>query len=427
MLKLVLLSFFSVLILDISSQNYTNYFTGDITDALTNPDYGVCLMGGATEHDEAMKWFLEKANGGDVVVLRASGSDGYNDYFYSELGVAINSVETFVIHNAAGGIDPYVLQQVGNAEAIWFAGGNQYDYVSYFKDNAMEDALNYHINIKQGVIGGTSAGMAIMGGYYFDAANGTVSSSLALSNPYHSKVSLGYNNFIDVPYLENVITDSHYDDPDRRGRHTVFLARYAKDIGIRSFGIACNEYTAVCIDEEANVNVYGDYPNYQEFAYFLQANCVDDYQPELCVSASPLHWEGANDAVKVYKVPGTPTGEHSFNINDWTTGSGGTWENWFVQNGVISYLPGENPNCDQVFIEEIDENEFVVFPNPFTEVITVPVKAVFDYTIFNLLGEEVLSERRKMSPNIVTSDLPKGMYMLEIIVDGHGQIIKIIK
>ena len=128
------------------AQDYTNYMTGDPSDVSPTPVQGVCLMGGATENDEAMKWFLNRANGGDVLVLRASGSDGYNDYFYTELGVTIHSVETIVINNASGAVDPYVLQQVEDAEAIWFAGGDQYDYVSYFKDTAMEDALNIFIN-----------------------------------------------------------------------------------------------------------------------------------------------------------------------------------------------------------------------------------------------------------------------------------------
>src|SRR5690606_8926785 len=109
------------------------YATGSSTDVTTNHQSGICLMGGATESDPAMVWFLNKADGGDVVVLRASGSNGYNNYFYSELGVTINSVTTFVIHNAAGAIDPYVLQKVTNAEAIWFAGGDQFNYVNYFK------------------------------------------------------------------------------------------------------------------------------------------------------------------------------------------------------------------------------------------------------------------------------------------------------
>jgi hypothetical protein len=63
------------------SQDYTSYKIGNTTDLVTNPSGGVCLMGGATEDDNAMRWFLQRANGGDIVVLRASGSDGYNTYF----------------------------------------------------------------------------------------------------------------------------------------------------------------------------------------------------------------------------------------------------------------------------------------------------------------------------------------------------------
>jgi hypothetical protein len=65
--------------LNMSAQTYTSYFTGNATDITVTPQGGTCMMGGATEHDEAMKWFLQRANGGDVLVLRASGSNGYND------------------------------------------------------------------------------------------------------------------------------------------------------------------------------------------------------------------------------------------------------------------------------------------------------------------------------------------------------------
>ena len=29
-------------------------------------------------------WILERSNGGDILVLRTSGSDGYNNYLFSE-------------------------------------------------------------------------------------------------------------------------------------------------------------------------------------------------------------------------------------------------------------------------------------------------------------------------------------------------------
>jgi len=52
-------------------QGYTSYFTGNPTNITTTPEFGVCKMGGATEHDNAMRWLLQKANGGDVVVLHS--------------------------------------------------------------------------------------------------------------------------------------------------------------------------------------------------------------------------------------------------------------------------------------------------------------------------------------------------------------------
>ncbi len=184
-LLFILLPFFGF------SQGYTSYFTGNSTNVTTNPEFGVCLMGGATEHDNAMIWLLQKANGGDVVVLRSSGSNGYNDYLYTDLGVTVNSVETLVITSVAGATNPYVLDKVSKAEMIWFAGGDQWNYVSFFKNNALEDILNNHINVKNAPIGGTSAGMAILGQQYFSAQNGSITSAQALNNPYHANITIG--------------------------------------------------------------------------------------------------------------------------------------------------------------------------------------------------------------------------------------------
>jgi len=340
------ISFIIYFITSISfAQDYIEYATGSTTDATTNHSFGICLMGGSSESDEAMKWFLNKTDGGDIVVLRASGSDGYNDYMYSELGVTINSVTTFVINNVNGAIDSYVLDKVAKAEGIWFAGGDQFNYVSYFKDNAMEDALNTFINTKQGVIGGTSAGMAILGNYYFDAANGSVTSDQALVNPYTARVSLGYDDFLKVPFLESTVTDTHYDARSRRGRHSVFLARFANDNGMRSFGIASNERTAVCVDADGKASVFGSYPSHESYAYFLQANCTSEFDPETCESGTPLTWNRSNEAIKVYKVTGKTTGENYFDLTDWNTGFGGTWENWYIDNGAFFNTGTTNPNC----------------------------------------------------------------------------------
>ena len=135
-------------------------------------------MGGAGENDQAMIWFLQRANGGDVLVLRASGSDGYNDYMYSELGVTVNSVETIVFNDWTAASEPYVLNKIQQAEAIWFAGGDQWDYVSYWRGTGVATGINDAISERGAVVGGISAGMAIMGSIYFTAENGTVTSEI---------------------------------------------------------------------------------------------------------------------------------------------------------------------------------------------------------------------------------------------------------
>ena len=221
MTKFLLSAFFLFPIL-VLAQNYTTYFTGNTTDLVTNPNGGICLMGGATEDDNAMKWFLERANGGDILVLRATGSNGYNSYLYTGLGINVNSVETIVCNNTAASSDPYVLQKIQQAEAIWFAGGDQWTYITYWRNTPLEQAINDAINQRNIVIGGTSAGMAIQGKYYFSAQNGTVTSSAALSNPYNNQMTVDSIHFIENSYLNNVITDTHFDNPDRKGRLITF-------------------------------------------------------------------------------------------------------------------------------------------------------------------------------------------------------------
>ena len=426
-MKKTLLLFALSLNATIFAQNYTQYATGSTTDVSTAHEAGVCLMGGATENDEAMVWFLNKANGGDVVVLRASGEDGYNDYFYSELGVSLNSVTTFVINNAAGATDPIVLEKVANAEAIWFAGGDQFDYVSYFKDNAMETALNTFINVKQGVIGGTSAGMAIMGGSYFSAKFGTLESDEALLNPYHQKVTLGYNDFLEVPFMENVITDTHFAERDRQGRESVFMARFVQDNNTRSFGIACNEYTAVCIEPDGKAYVYGEYPDYPEFAYFLQSNCVSDYEPETVVAGSPVTWNQNGAAIKVYKVPGAYGGPNYFDLSDWETGLGGSWENWSIDNGAFTMVAGTNPQCATLNISEVSKNKIKIYPNPFDAVLHLEsVSPITEATLYDVLGKLMPLDLQNNN-SIDTSPLTAGLYILRLKTETGAETIKLLK
>ncbi|MBK8830894.1 MAG: T9SS type A sorting domain-containing protein [Saprospiraceae bacterium] len=421
-MKFTYLFFLLLHSISLSGQSYTSYFTGNINDSIVSAAGGVCMMGGASEHDEAMKWFLQRCNGGDVLVLRASGSNGYNAYMYSQLGVDINSVETIVCNSPDASFDPYVHQQINQAEGIWFAGGDQWDYVSYWRNTPVDSLINLAITERNIVIGGTSAGMAILGGFYFNAKNGTVTSSAAMANPYSSRVTVDSTSFLTVPFMDDVITDTHYDNPDRKGRQITFLARILTDWGIEAKGIACDEYTAVCIGTDGIAQVYGDYPGNDDNAWFIQTNCELDLRtPEKCIIGSPLIWDRNETALKVYNIKGTNSGTNTFDLNTWTKGNGGEWQNWYVTNGTVNDSESDRIHCQPTQTEFIalDDEAFRIYPNPFHDgSIVIEYNGTGPEVIIlsSMDGTEVLREHQPgVYTTMLTPDkLPAGIYMISL-------------
>ena len=303
---------------------------GDAADVSRPTTGGTVLMGGGTDVDAAMQWMISKSGGGDLLVLRATGTNAYNSYLY-ELG-GVNSVETLLINSRALANDPAVEAKIRGAEAVFISGGDQANYVNFWKDTKVEDALNYLRNTKQAPIGGTSAGCAVQGETYFSAVNGTITSEEALRNPYNNKLTLGRKDFLSNPYLANTVTDTHFNNPDRRGRLVAFLARMSQDDGIVPRGVGVDEATAVCIEPNGVGKVFGT-----GTAFFLQQNGPSN-SPERCVAGSSLDWNRGQRAVTVYKIPGTAAGTNTFNFGTWS-GTGGSAQYYYVDRGTfgVSY------------------------------------------------------------------------------------------
>lgn len=217
------------------------------------PDPSFVLMGGGPDVDEAFRWMIQRAGitpktGGRLVVIRATGDGGYNPYiFYSNkrkstasgdiadgwvggASLGLTSVETLVIPSTAAADDPAVNAIVAKANAVWIAGGDQADYINYWKGRELERTLNALMQ-KNVPVGGTSAGLAVLGGFDFAALNGTVTSAQALADPYNPYMAFDPNplstvgGFISPPPLANTIVDSHFDSRDRMGRLIGFVSR----------------------------------------------------------------------------------------------------------------------------------------------------------------------------------------------------------
>lgn len=394
------------------------------------------MAGGGGDNDEAMKWMLERANGGDVLVLRASGADGYNDYFFSDLGVAVNSVETIRFDQADAAYDPYVLKQLSNAELVFLAGGNQYNYYLYWANTPVEDTLSKLISEKGITIGGTSAGMAILGEAFYAPPGGSASASEALSDPFHMDMQLiEYGSFLHLPWMGNVITDTHYDQRERAGRHFVFLARLTSQYNERFFGIACNEYTAVCIADDGIARVYGEYPDYDDYAYFLQGNCQDMHLPEVLEPETPVTWNRSNAAVKACRVPGTPEGIYFFDLSNWQSTAGGTWWNWYAISGEFFKVAADDSDCSSLAVPtiiQLDDTAISVSPIPFTDHLLINCGQMdgqsMELRVISLDGHIIkVTGVVSKTTKVELSDLPPGLYQLQLITSGQFASVKIVK
>lgn len=303
-----------------AAKNYKYYSVGSTNDVTTTTTAGTVLMGGGTDVDAAFQWMINKSGGGDFVVIRATGTDAYNPYIYA-LGT-VNSVETLIIPSRTAAADAFVVNKIRNAEALWIAGGDQSDYINFWKGTPVADAINYVANTKHAPVGGTSAGLAVLGQFIYTGANGSVTSSQALANPYHTYVTLD-RDFVTIANLGGLITDSHFVTRDRFGRLVTFIGRIIKDGWTSSaHGVGIDEATAILVEANGSATRVGS-----GAAYFLTSAGV----PQTCVSGSPLTYTG----LAVYKVSGAAT----FNFATWT-GSGGTSYTVSANAGALSSSNG---------------------------------------------------------------------------------------
>src|SRR5262245_8986494 len=68
---------------------------GSDADVSPKTVFGLALMGGGSDLDEAFRWLCNKSNGGDFLILRARGDDAYNPYVKGLCNA--NSVATLIV------------------------------------------------------------------------------------------------------------------------------------------------------------------------------------------------------------------------------------------------------------------------------------------------------------------------------------------
>ena len=289
---------------------------GDPLDDVAPPTGpGLVLMGGGSDVDDAFRWAhatLAADAGvrrGDVVVLRATGGDGYTSYL---LGLApFRSVQTLKLNPPATAADlALAADVVSRAEFVFFAGGDQAHYAAWAGTPLL--AAVQQVYARGGVVGGTSAGLAILGEFAFDAiAAGptSVTSPIALADPRSPLLSFSQNLFRFGP-LRGVVTDSHFRVRDRFGRLVVFAARqHADGLVTRTprevLGLGVDEATALVVDSSGRASLRLQRAG-EGGAWALRVAPA-----QTLVAGQPLR----ADQVQVTRL--TDPASHSFDLSTW--------------------------------------------------------------------------------------------------------------
>ena len=221
---------------------------------------GLVLGGGGTDVNGEFVWIHDTIvgsharRGGDLVVLRATGNNDYDRYIYRL--APYRSVRTLLLPVCSS---PDTLREaaaiVERSSAIFFAGGDQADYVIW-KETPIEPAVQ-HVYDAGGVVGGTSAGEAILGKYVFDALHDVsrdANTRNAVHHPYEKLISFTYD-FLHFAPLHDAIADMHFVTRNRFGRTAVFMARQIADGRVRRprhvvLGIGVDEASGIVVDKD---------------------------------------------------------------------------------------------------------------------------------------------------------------------------------
>ncbi|MFO7526046.1 MAG: cyanophycinase, partial [Ignavibacteriaceae bacterium] len=216
----------------------------------------VCAIGGGSENynswsDAPYSWIVQKADSGKIIILGTSSATTWLPNYFMSLGADTAYNKTISSFAAADLQETY--NELITAKAIFIRGGDQWNYVRYWKSTKTDSALNF-IFQNGGVLAGTSAGLAVLGDVDFSARFGSVYPDESLLNPFNNYMQFE-DNFLN--FVPDVIFDSHFIERARHGRLVAMLYNRYFTTGRSLIGIGVDDRTAICVTPDGVGEVMG--------------------------------------------------------------------------------------------------------------------------------------------------------------------------
>lgn len=212
------------------------------------------LHGGGAEADDVFGRFVAEVGGGTIVTLGSvPANDPYlawwDEYF---VGLGASSARTINTLDASQADDPARIGDLAEADGIFIRGGDQARYLAYWRDTALHEALQEAIDAGA-VVGGSSAGCALLGERAYDARLASVGPYDVLDDAQHPGATYT-DGFLDL--LPGVLTDTHFTERGRLGRLLVFQQHWRAD-GVDGLAVGVDPRTALFVYSDGTAEVMG--------------------------------------------------------------------------------------------------------------------------------------------------------------------------
>ena len=216
----------------------------------------ICAVGGGSEDysdwsDAPYAWVVEKSGYGKVIVISVNDETSWIPNYFISKGASWSSnlrINTRDLANSQAVYDSIV-----SASAIFIKGGDQYNYINYWKGTLTEDAIRA-VWQRGGVVAGTSAGAMVLSEFIISAKYGSLNPESALSNPF---TQAGYIETGFLGLAPGTIFDTHFIERARHGRLVAQMVKLFSEGNTSVRGVGIDDRTAICISPNGKGVVMG--------------------------------------------------------------------------------------------------------------------------------------------------------------------------
>ena len=216
------------------------------------------VMGGGPWHDEVQKRFVELSGGANGMILvlpmasasRDSGRSSVKGW--EELGGRARAL--VVNRDEAMRADTAALFK--GVTGIWFGGGDQSRLTAAIAGTPVEAAIRNRYQRAGAVVGGTSAGAAVMSRIMITGDERRYGGLRPSRDSTQSFITIDRNNVVTAEgfgYMDNAIVDQHF---IRRRRHNRLISLVIENP--KMIGVGIDESTAIEVMPDGKWRVLGE-------------------------------------------------------------------------------------------------------------------------------------------------------------------------